>query len=138
MRPILYRIAAPVTVEKSVIKVLYFTMVDLDRPNNGGALVCRNHIRRMAQDPRLSVALCNTGPADQCEETRAFAASLGLPLYFIPFQKNPPQPQPRWPFCFELHALTQSHVDKAVLDVFGKVAPDIVVVDYLFSALFVR
>src|SRR5262245_46043799 len=119
-----------------MIKVLYFTTTGLDRPNNGGALVCRNHVRRMAQDTRLSVTLCNIAQQEQCEETQAFAASLGVPLYFIPFQKNPPQPQPRWPFCFELHALTQSHVDKAVLEVFKTVSPDIVVIDYLFSALY--
>jgi hypothetical protein len=124
--------------ETKLIKVLYFTMVNLDRPNNGGVLVCRNHVRRLAQDPRLSVTLCNTGSVRQLEETQAFAASIGVPLHFIPFQKNPPQPQPRWPFFLELYALAQAHVDKAVLEVFHKVAPDIIVIDYLFSALFVR
>jgi hypothetical protein len=124
--------------ETKLIKVLYFTMVNLDRPNNGGVLVCRNHIRRLAQDPRLDVTLCNTGSIHQREETEAFAASLGVPLHFIPFQKNPPQPQPRWPFFLELYALAQPHVDGAVLNAFAALKPDIVVVDYLFSALFVR
>jgi len=112
-------------------------MTPLDRTNDGGVLVCRNHVRRMAQDPRLSVTLCNTGAGHQLEGTKAFAASLGVPLHFIAFQTNPPRPQPRWPFFLELYALAQSHVDGAVLEVFNTLNPDIVVIDYLFSALFV-
>ncbi len=120
------------------IKVLYFTFVNLDRPDNGGVLVCRNHVRRMAQDPRLIVTLCNIGAIGRVSETQAFASSIGVPLHFIPFQQNPPQPQPRWPFFLELDALGQSHIDKIALDLVNQIKPDVVVVDYLFSALFVR
>lgn len=119
------------------IKVLYFTRVNLDRPHNGGVLVCRNHIRRLAQDPRLIVTLCNAGSINQLSETEAFATSIGAPLDFIPFQRNPPRLTPRWPITWELEALAQSHIDDAVLDAFKKMQPAVVVIDYLFSALYV-
>lgn len=102
------------------IKVLYFTRVEIDEPRNGGGIVCRNHVRRMAQDPRLAVALCNTGHISQASPTRAFAETIGVPLHFIPFRDNPPQPRPRWPFFLELDALAQPQVDEAVLDAVGK------------------
>jgi hypothetical protein len=81
----------------------------------------------MAQDRRPSVTLCNTGPIDLLSETQAFATSIGVRLQYIPFQRNPPQPQPRWSFFLAPFALTQTHV--ALIDVFNKVEPDVVVVD---------
>jgi hypothetical protein len=90
----------------------------------------------MAQDPRLTVTLCNTGHISQASPTRAFAETIGVPLHFISFRDNPPQPRTRWPFFLELDALAQPQVDEAVLDAVGKIGPDVVAIDYLFSALY--
>jgi len=118
------------------IKVLYFTRTELGVTNNGGALVCRNHVRRLASDPRLHVTLCATG--ELASPTESFAASIGVPLYFVSFQESRPQAQTQWPFFFELEALSQPQVDAAVLNIVNKIKPDVIAVDYLFSALYAR
>jgi len=120
------------------IKVIYFTRADLGVTDSGGSLVSRNHLRRMATDPRLDVTFCCPGRIVSENLMEKFAASIGVPFHFIPFQEDPPPVQTQWPFTFELEALSQPHVDGAVLKIVDKIKPDVVAVDYLFSALYVR
>lgn len=120
------------------IKVFYFTRVELGVTHSGGGLVCRNHVQRMASDPRLDVTLCTVGLSANKSPTDTFAASIGVPSDFVPFQESQPRAQTQWPFFFELEALSQPQIDAAVLKIVDKVKPDVIAVDYLFSALFAR
>lgn len=63
--------------QSGVLRVLYFTIVDIGRTDNGGGLVCRNHATRIAETPHVSLTICNVGPA------RSGAAAQSLPARLV-------------------------------------------------------
>ena len=136
------------TVITDRIRAVYFTAVPIASDVSGGALVCRNHIQRLAGDARLSVAVVTTGPPDHETAVRTFVELTGAPCHFIAFHdaaaRPPASNRPdrfiaqRWPILREADAMAQSHVGNAVLDLIRREQAQIVIVDYVPSALCVR
>ncbi|MET0195184.1 MAG: glycosyltransferase [Hyphomicrobiaceae bacterium] len=119
-----------------MLRVLYFTIVDIGRVDNGGGLVCRNHATRIAETPNVELTICNVGPAAQRSGSEAFARQIGAGVRFIELDPNARQPEIDEAFMFEREAAAQTRVHRDVEQVIDAVRPDVVVVDYLFSALY--
>jgi Glycosyl transferases group 1 len=111
-----------------------------------GALCCRNHVRRLAQDPNVDLSVCSCGPSDHEQANRAAVESLGASYTFVPFRANSEVVEAgtrrlsarRWLFHHEATAITQSHVDGAFMAWIAQVEPDVVIVDYVPSVSFIR
>jgi FkbM family methyltransferase len=123
------------------INVLYFTVVPLAVLNNGGTLCCRNHIRQLASDPQVKLTIATTGPAEWAHGNQEFARTLGYNSIHIPFQCIPKG----WRFLpdallfpHEKWAPEYASINKGLLSVVEELAPDVIIVDYLPSALYVR
>jgi hypothetical protein len=117
-------------------RVLYFTIVDIGRVDNGGGLVCRNHASRIAETPNVALTICNVGPAAQRGGVEAFARQIGADVRFIELAPDARQPEIRAAFLFEREGRAQTRVHGDVEQVIDDVRPEAVVVDYLFSALY--
>jgi glycosyltransferase involved in cell wall biosynthesis len=120
------------------VRVLYFTMVDVGRTDGGGGLICRHHIRQIAQAEGVTLTVCATGLSTQYDAEAEYAASVGAAFFFIPFRASTALRHSRWPFLQEATAYAQSHVDGEVAAVMDQARPDVLVIDYVPSALFVR
>src|SRR5262245_14393273 len=118
--------------QAAVLRVLYFTIVDIGRTDNGGGLVCRNHATRIAETPNVSLTICNVGPASQRSGCEVFARQIGADFRFLTLDQGAHQRQMRWSFPFEAEAAAQSRVQGDAAHVVDEVHPDVVVVDYLF------
>jgi hypothetical protein len=130
----------------AVTRAVYFTLVPLFATTNGGALCCRDHVRRLAEDPAVDLLVCVTGPGEQRELNRQAVEALGADFEFLPFQQPAPadERQPlsrriaeRWPLLYEGTALAQRQVDCRFMDLVRAVEPQILLVDYVPSAVFV-
>lgn len=104
----------------------------------GGALVCRNHARRISQVAGVNLVLCTAGPQEQELGDAAFANSIGAHHRFIPFCAAEPKRPSRWPFFFEAIAASQAHVDAVFLSMLEEERPDLLVTDYIPAAMFIR
>jgi hypothetical protein len=118
------------------VRVLYFTIVDLGRLDNGGGLVCRNHAACIAETPGIFLTICNVGPPEQRAGSAAFARQIGADFRFLELDPSARLPAIRFPFRFEQEGGAQTRVHDDVAAVLDEVHPDIAVVDYLFSALY--
>jgi hypothetical protein len=125
-----------VVVKPAVLRVLYFTIVDIGRVDNGGGLVCRNHATRIAETAKVSLTICNVGPSAQRSGSEAFARQIDADFRFLELDQDARQPEIRSAFLFEREAAAQIRVHREIAQVIDDVRPDIVVVDYLFSALY--
>ena len=119
-----------------VLRVLYFTIVDIGRVDNGGGLVCRNHAARIAETPNVSLTICNVGPSAQRSGSEAFAGQISADFRFLELDPDARQPEIESAFLFEREAAAQTRVHRDVEHVIDDVRPGVVVVDYLFSALY--
>lgn len=111
---------------------------------NGGALCCRNHVRRLAEDPAIDLLVCVTGPEHEDDPNRQAVVSLGAEFVFLPYEHAADRRLSlsrriwrRLPFLFEASAVAQPHVDEVFMRLVRTVRPDVVVVNYLPSASFV-
>jgi hypothetical protein len=120
------------------LRVLYFTCVPLGVTTNGGSLVCREHAGRIGAAPGVTLTVCTTGPGAQAAGDAAFAASIGARAVFLPWQDAAPAPRSRWPFLLEASAAAQPHVDAEFVALLADQRPDLLAVDYLPAALFIR
>ena len=120
------------------LDVLYFTCVPLGTTMNGGALACREHAVQIASVPGVTLIVCTTGPAAQEADDAEFAASIGAQAVFLPWQTFSSPSTGRWPFLFEAFAEAQPQVANAFTELLATNRPDLLVVDYLPSALFIR
>lgn len=119
-------------------KVLYFTVIVLGRPDNGGSLVCRNHAQRIAETDGVELTICTFGvPPEHRVQERLFADSIGAHYIPIDALDRPRRQQSRWPFLLEVQSQTQCHVDGELCNILDSEQPDILVVDYLYSAAFI-
>ena len=129
---------------RTPIRVTYFTVVPLYYPASGGALCCRNHVRRLAQEPEIDLSVCVCGPPGDEPLNRSVVEQLGAELTFVGFRAtgeraNGRRPLARrWPFLYEAAALEHAHVEHDVMEALRRLRPDVVVVDYVPSASFVR
>jgi glycosyltransferase involved in cell wall biosynthesis len=131
-------------VSRTPTRTLYFTAVPLFPTTNGGALGCRNHVRRLAEDPQIDLVVCVTGPDEEGHANRQAVVPFGAEFVFLPFQEAADRRLPfsrrigrRWPFLFEASAVAQPQVDTLFMELVRTVEPQVVVVDYLPSASFV-
>jgi Glycosyl transferases group 1 len=118
-------------------RVFYFTIVDIGRQDNGGGLVCRNHVKRAASVPGVELTICAAGPENQLLRTQAFADEVGAPLQFIPLRHSPPASVSRWPYFYEVQAASHRGVDEELLRLIHAEQPRVLIVDYIPSAMFI-
>lgn len=130
------------------IRVLYFTAVSLSAPDGGGAVCCRNHVQRMASEPNIELTVVVTGPGASEDGNRAYVTSVGASFSFLPWKEPsrllrrirriPRVLTLRYPLLLEPTAFVYRHVDSDFRRLMLTVRPDVVVIDYLPSAHFVR
>lgn len=125
-------------------RTLHFTVVPLFPTNSGGALCCRNHVRRLAQDPEIDLLVSSTGPEEHGHLNREAVASLDAEFVFLPFGAGtvaggplPRRVGRRWPFLYEATAVAQPQIDTLFMDLVRTYEPQVVVVDYVPSVSFV-
>ncbi len=129
------------------LRILFCTIVPLDS-SSGGTMVCQEHVRRLGALPgvRLYVMAPDGSSAD-------FVASVGAEFEQIPLTRairgwgvahgfTPTAwlglgGNPQWAFPFELMAFQQFKIDWLFCDAVRRFRPDVIVLDYLYTALFV-
>ena len=117
-------------------KVVYFSREDLSRLDYGGALICRNTARRIAQTVGVDLTICCTGPGSQVERICTFANSIGAKFVPIVF-KEPKVPDIKNAMMFEVESKTYRHVDEEFSELLDSTGADTLVVDYLYSAMYI-
>lgn len=134
---------SPIPVALIRVDVLYVTCVDLGPENNGGALCCRNHVRKLAADPSIRLQVAVIGTSGMEHGNRAFAEEVGADFHFIAFQEIVLDPDDSRLnvglsnlFPWERTSLVQSHVSDTLRAVVARVEPEAIVIDYLPTALF--
>ena len=120
----------------TALRVLYFTIVDIGRVDNGGGLVCRNHAARIAETPDVSLTICNVGASAQRRASEDFAQQIGADFRFLVLDQCAQLPDIRSAFIFEREGAAQTRVHREAERVLDDVRPDVVVVDYLYSTLY--
>ncbi|PYI99490.1 MAG: hypothetical protein DME98_00475 [Verrucomicrobia bacterium] len=136
-------------------KVVYFSRVDLSRVDNGGGLICRNTARRIAQTDGVDLTICCTGPSGEVERISTFANSIGakfVPMVFkepkAPIVFKGPKAPDIWnrlcrrlfsknAMMFELESKAYRHVDEEFSELLDSIGADTLVVDYLYSAMYI-
>ena len=128
------------------VKVLYFTSVRLATAEHGGSIVCRYHVQRLAACDGLELHVSTVGSPDHARDERTFVDAARVQHHPILYHETRPPsklaknwfPAWRWPFLLEVEALTNPDIDWQFRTLVGQLKPDIVVIDYLLSALFIR
>jgi glycosyltransferase involved in cell wall biosynthesis len=128
-------------------RVLYFTAVDIGSGDNGGAMVCREHIQRLVGSDRIELTVCSmeSAGADRDQRVGEFVGAMGArhhhltssPSHDVQLDPRSWCPRLRWPFNWELAAMQRPHIDTGFLRLVRELRPDAVVVDYVLSAIYV-
>lgn len=120
--------------------ILFATMVQLDS-SSGGTIVCREHLRSIA-----STAMTEThvyAPAGRWQaDGNDFPTTVGAlfhPLELVaPGADFPGGPAiSGHPFVMERHAAENWLVDQRFCEIAAEIRPDVIIIDYLFTALFI-
>lgn len=130
------------------IRAVYVTIVEAGHSNNGGSIVCRQHIEQLASLSNIDLSVCLIGPADTLDAGEQFAASLGCKCYTIPFgdthkHRSVFPTRLAWglaalcPLPFEVAALTSTETNAKFKTLCELLKPEIIIIEYLFSALFI-
>jgi len=122
-------------------KILYFTVVPLTAPS-GGSMVIREHIERLASDNEIELTVCTINRGD---EDSAYLAALDIKYYTIDCNTTLNEYRNlfleifdfsrRWPFPFE--NIRSPINDYEFSQLTEEINPDVIIIDYLFSAIFV-
>ena len=131
------------------MRVLYFTVVPLGLPMNGGSICCRNHVERLAADPGIELFAITAGPPDWKEEHETFFGKLKIPHQFLSFVHGNFRPEANsvrsianfvlkavFQFPWELQALNQRHIEESIAWAVRSYGIDVLIIDYHLSALF--
>lgn len=131
------------------LRVTYFTIVPLAGPPNGGLICCRNNLERLHADPGIDCfALVAAAPSVEAG-TLEYFRSKGIDGAFVRFKEPDRGPdglpvsdklpglKRRWPFPHEIEGWEQDHLDGALEAHIMAHSPDVIVVDYLPTALYV-
>ena len=113
-------------------RVLYFTACHIGAENSGGMLVCREHVRQLAglKDIELSVAtIVNSFKVGHVH------AEFGPYSPQLRPQPSSISPRGRWPFLWELLARQEAHINEWMTNLVETLEPEIVIVDYVLSAV---
>jgi hypothetical protein len=136
-------------------KILILSITSFADLKNGGGLWSANLLETMAQVPDTEFVIVSAGHESARTSNDAFVNSLGLKHAFIPFKPSFTGGEAtvraritnltisainivleKYFFPWEREARRQSHVDAAFMQVVAGEQPDIIVINYLFSALF--
>ncbi len=133
------------------MRVLYFTVTPLGDDGNGGSICCRNHVRRLADDPEIELHAMVAGPHASRDSTIQFFEELGVPCHFQPFYFDKIHQEAKdiksilsflWRMAFqfpwETQALNQHHVNDGIDWAIKVYDIDTLVIDYHPSALFLK
>lgn len=121
------------------IKVVYFTAVNLEKADNGGAIVCREHIREFAEieNVDLTVVTLDRGSRKEFKPPPGIRHTSIRPVGRPRPRLNPWSiwPSQRWPFMWELDWDQRRSTDRAMAELVDDIDPDVFVTDYLLSAI---
>jgi glycosyltransferase involved in cell wall biosynthesis len=124
------------------LSVLYGTVVSMIG-DNGGSLVCREHVQRLAAVDSVDLHVCVMGPVSETTGSGKFVNSLGAKFHPIEFKpgRNASRiwrlPGQLWPFSMEKLALEHPNVDVVFDRLVDQINPDVIMVDYLMTGLFI-
>src|SRR5260221_6670183 len=122
--------------------VLYCTVVSLVR-DNGGSLVCREHVQRLADLENVDLHVCIIGHVSQASGSRTFVNSLKANFHPLEFELEEDttnigwSPRRHWPFSMENLAFGLPKIDMAFDRLVDQINPDVVIMDYLMTGLFI-
>lgn len=128
-----------------LVRVFYFTAVDVGRTDNGGAIGGRIHVRRLRDDALLQLSACAAVPSSSVAATTSFFDSLGVPVRVVALREAE-----RGTLARRIARRVRNHVslgleswaranpacDAAVRAAVIAARPDVIIVDYLSSFLF--
>jgi glycosyltransferase involved in cell wall biosynthesis len=127
--------------------ILFCTIVPLDN-SSGGTIVCREHLQRIARTPGVKVDVFAPNIGEE-NATGDFVQSLGAtfhPLEWgIPTETGAAlrrgclfglSASDRFAFMLEKQAFRNWRTDLHFREIFQQVRPDVIVLDYLYTALF--
>lgn len=131
------------------LRVAYFTTVGLTPVGkNGGSMCCRNHLSRIANDPDVDCVAYLAGPSFNEVPSLEYAKTVVRDAHYFPFNDKALGPTnslvglswagKKWPFWQELEAISQQDIGVRLAEALLRDRPDVLVVDYLYSALYVR
>ncbi|MGJ7511780.1 glycosyltransferase [Variovorax sp. GT1P44] len=133
------------------MRVLYFTVVPLAAPGNGGSICCRNHVERLSADLGIDLFAMTAGPLAWKSGTDAFFAGLKVQHHFQPFKEGNVHHESNgirsiarfaWSAVFqlpwEMQALNQEHIEEGIAWAVRVYSIDVIVIDYHPSTLFLR
>lgn len=121
--------------------ILFATMVPLDT-SSGGTIVCREHLRSIAGTVGTETHLF-APPGRFPHGAGDFAGSVGSVFHPMEFQPTlgvfPGMPTlcAFYPFSMERNAAQNWQVDIRFREIVAEIRPDVIVLDYLFTALYV-
>jgi len=115
--------------------ILFATVVPLDT-SSGGTIVCREHVHRIVGTPNSDIHIFAHPGSSSCGSAD-FAASLGATFHPIEFSALPDErPISGHPFSMERLAMLNPLIDLRFRELVAEIRPDVIVLDYLFTALF--
>ncbi len=122
-------------------KILFATAVQLNK-NSGGTLVCREHVRSIGSVPNIELHV--VAPESPTEsETKDFVESCGATYHdmFVLLDGKVRKCDESfvsrtWPFFLERNALINAALDIKYRETVRRISPDVIILDYLFTALF--
>jgi glycosyltransferase involved in cell wall biosynthesis len=133
------------------VRVLYFTAVPLIDESNGGNICCRNHVRRLAEDPGIELYVIAAAERHQASATSAFLSGHAVEHHVLPFRDAHVRPQAHglrpmasflataaFQYPWELRALNQQHLQEGIVWAVAAYGIDTVVIDYTPSAYFLQ
>ena len=100
-------------------QILYVTAVYLGGEENGGTLVCREHIRTLSSLENVDLTIITLGPGGAIDFLKDYGAkhfnlSYRLPKGPLRPSKKSLRPAARWPFVWELKAHHQPQLKKNI------------------------
>lgn len=133
------------------MRVLYFTIVPIAGEGNGGSMCCRNHIRRLAEDPNIDLSVIIAGQQADRDGTLSFLEQIGIAhRAFIEFRDDHSQAtrglfrslksrylseySMPWEDLASSQTKARAEIEAAILSD----QSEYIVIDYLASSLFVR
>jgi glycosyltransferase involved in cell wall biosynthesis len=133
------------------MRVLYFTVVHLGSPVNGGSICCRNHVARLAADPGIELVAVTAGPLAWRDAADTFFQGLGVRHHFQAYREWNVRHDANtlrsiagfaikavFQFPWEMQALNQPHIEESIDWAIRNYGIDVLVVDYHQSTLFLK
>ncbi len=126
-----------------MIKVVYFTIVQISFADNGGSICCRSHIKSMANDPDIELLVVTAGSENSKKENLPFFESNNIRKKHIVLKLVSTESKQNYfvtnfPMAYEEPAKMYTNTDEEFFEIINTEKPDIIVVDYLPSIFFIK